>query len=488
MSVTLQQILSAVREANTNSQAALRLVQAIDNANLIRMLIDNGVFDTSGDGSQYGFKITNSGMDLYVSLTGTPTDGNYSEAVVYGKYVKVPDTYSMPFFTLADGDSTYDRIDSVYIKAPDRIAVSQGTPAATPVAADVPDDALKIAEITVPAGETDGSGITITDTRVFVGEILTKTSGTAGNFASLTADGGIEDSGKSPSDFANASHTHLVADITDFDPTTKADKVSGAVAGNLAELDASGNLVDSGITTDSVKGITADTTITFTNSTTDAWNDTGLTDLAQAIQAKIDSLEKRLSNGATLTLQFSDGTYTLSQAITVEGFYGDGYINILGNSVDFVKGTTKSVILDFSGQDCNGLVLKNCAVAITVKGMSAKVKTDVALYVPIKIIGCSNGVSVWYCNLECTSTSYGANAQIQDFGKAYLRDCYVTAGMYGFAVNRSAILNAVNCEYLTTQPQYGVYTAGGISLLSSTYPTGSVSNTPVANGGFVNIV
>lgn len=54
-----------------------------------------------------------------------------------------------------------------------------------------------------------------------------------GNFASLDANGNLQDSGKKASDF-----------VTDI--SGKADKVSGAVANNFAGLDANGNLKDSG--------------------------------------------------------------------------------------------------------------------------------------------------------------------------------------------------------------------------------------------------
>lgn len=57
-----------------------------------------------------------------------------------------------------------------------------------------------------------------------------------GNFAAFGEDGGLVDSGKKPSDFAAANHSH----------NDKADKVEGAVDGNLAGLDESGNITDSG--------------------------------------------------------------------------------------------------------------------------------------------------------------------------------------------------------------------------------------------------
>ena len=59
---------------------------------------------------------------------------------------------------------------------------------------------------------------------------------TSGNLAGLDSSGNLTDSGKKPGDFAAANHTH----------TGKADKVNGATSGNLAALGADGNLTDSG--------------------------------------------------------------------------------------------------------------------------------------------------------------------------------------------------------------------------------------------------
>ena len=58
----------------------------------------------------------------------------------------------------------------------------------------------------------------------------------AGNLAGLDANGNLTDSGKKASDFADANHTHA----------GKADKVTSATAGHFAGLDANGNLTDSG--------------------------------------------------------------------------------------------------------------------------------------------------------------------------------------------------------------------------------------------------
>ena len=103
-----------------------------------------------------------------------------------------------------------------------------------------------------------------TDTAMALYEKADKVANaTAGNLAALDAEGNLKDSGKKPSDFltqdqgaTNAgkfmkvgADGKLVPD-TIPDPTGKADKVSGATNGNFAGLDANGNLMDSGKSTD----------------------------------------------------------------------------------------------------------------------------------------------------------------------------------------------------------------------------------------------
>jgi len=73
-------------------------------------------------------------------------------------------------------------------------------------------------------------------------------SATANNFASLTAQGNIADSGKDANDFADATDTENRLSTNESDisslQSNKANKVSGATANNIAFLDSNGDLVD----------------------------------------------------------------------------------------------------------------------------------------------------------------------------------------------------------------------------------------------------
>ena len=131
-------------------------VDTLDPENSLRLILSDGVYNNT-------FNLTTSGMSLTISATGTYTAGNYSEAIVDGRYIKVDDVEN--FYTLENGDADYDRIDIVYVGR-FGVGVVQGTPSATPTDPDLPEDTMALYKITVPANETDGSGLTITDVRV----------------------------------------------------------------------------------------------------------------------------------------------------------------------------------------------------------------------------------------------------------------------------------------------------------------------------------
>jgi len=75
------------------------------------------------------------------------------------------------------------------------------------------------------------------------------------NLASFKSSGGIQDSGKDVTDFADVS---VESDVSDLQ-SDKANKVSGATSGNFAALDSDGDLTDSGETADTIITIASPT-------------------------------------------------------------------------------------------------------------------------------------------------------------------------------------------------------------------------------------
>ncbi|WP_370420325.1 hypothetical protein AB8O64_19720 [Streptomyces sp. QH1-20] len=91
-------------------------------------------------------------------VQGTATQGAYPAAIT------APET-----LTISDGDAQHPRIDSVALRISDpgydaspsalaRVEIVQGTPAPTPAAPPIPGAALRLWDITVPAGTSAGTG------------------------------------------------------------------------------------------------------------------------------------------------------------------------------------------------------------------------------------------------------------------------------------------------------------------------------------------
>jgi len=149
ISAKLRQVLA------TNVQLQTQM-KTLDYKNAVALLHDDGVFE--------GFLFSNTGMDLTVSKTGTYVLKSESVALFQGSKVTVLDTENI--LTVNPGDSSNPRIDVIFLNK-EGVFLNQGEAAATPVEPTVT-DGLKLCSISVPAGETDGSGLVLTDARVFV--------------------------------------------------------------------------------------------------------------------------------------------------------------------------------------------------------------------------------------------------------------------------------------------------------------------------------
>ena len=96
-----------------------------------------------------------------------------------------------------------------------------------------------------------------------------------------------------------------------------------------------------------VERLTADKTINLDNSMTSA-----------DIQALIDAQPKYIPIGLTLTFQFADGTYTMTDVLSFGGFTGEGLLAIYGNTGEATAlHTTQAVIL-------NGASLTNFNISL----------------------------------------------------------------------------------------------------------------------------
>ena len=203
-------------------------------------------------------------------------------------------------------------------------------------------------------------------------------SPTAGNFAGLDANGNPTDSGKKPSDFAAANHTH----------TGKADKVSSPTAGNFAGLDSSGNLTDSGKKpgdfaaashthtdkADKVKSATAghfaglDANGNLTDSGKKA------SDFANASHAHAGYAEVKIFSGVSVAASawVSDSTYAAypyAASIACSGVTASYVPEVVFGAVEAASGNFAPVALSGSGKEGYGRWTYPAA-AITVQSIT----------------------------------------------------------------------------------------------------------------------
>jgi hypothetical protein len=104
--------------------------------------------------------------------------------------------------------------------------------------------------------------------------------------------------------------TQIAAEIDGIDVSGKADKVAGATAGNLASLDANGNLTNSGISKNNVALKQPAVSIQLTG---------------DELPAYINSLNRFLTGSITITLIADQTTET---PLTINGFCGQAAMNI----------------------------------------------------------------------------------------------------------------------------------------------------------------
>ena len=221
--------------------------------------------------------------------------------------------------------------------------------------------------------------------------------------------------------------------------------------------------------------LAANTTVNFTSGMSIA-----------TMQALIDAEPKDLAS-YTLTAQFADGTYTMTDDLLFTGFYG-GKISILGNILEDanVNHTTQAVIL--SATTSSSLFILNviscqCDVVINnIKTISPSV-TDT--YEGITCNRVSGGVSIYGCYCLGSSASYGYGIHVQECPNALVGYNYVSTMAYGIIASlNSGVCSISNASYVPN-PSYGLFASGSVIRKNGDQPTGAISDTGYNNGGSI---
>ncbi len=137
--------------------------------------------------------------------------------------------------------------------------------------------------------------------------------------------------------------------------TKKADKVIGAVNGNLATLDASGNLVDSGLKPENIVGIFDDTNI-YVNLVNGVDTNLGTEDNPFLTIEKAFSL----ANPLHATIYIIGNTSTTVASLDILGSYNTKNIILISLNQEVI--TFNSIILRKHNTDTRTVLLKNIAI------------------------------------------------------------------------------------------------------------------------------
>lgn len=199
------------------------------------------------------------------------------------------------------------------------------------------------------------------------------------------------------------------------------------------------------------------------------------------IQAAIDAVPKNL-NGYTLTVQFADGTYSMSGRITFSLFFG-GYILVYGNASDSSSSLTKSVILTKSGAtQC--LYFDNCLAYCEVKYIDFVNENSVTEL--LKFNKCYSNY-VRYCAFHSYDKTTPSAWVLFDSQFSYILDCTGSKSYYGIRCTIGTLTSYTNSSDASNKPVYGLRadSGGRIAKGDATQPSGSTSNESTASGGTI---
>lgn len=196
---------------------------------------------------------------------------------------------------------------------------------------------------------------------------------------------------------------------------------------------------------------------------------------AAEMQTQIDALHRHIPNYHVVYFQFADGAYNMTAGLTFEGFYGGGSIFIQGNAGDGTsQSTSQSVFLDFSGQDCTGVLITGCHCRFAyVRNFKIRIKSTTATNYCLQSTFNSCLTNFFYNYAYGTGTTYGCGFEAYSC-KAYLYRNYF--GDTNIAIRSREIGHIYSRENddIGTMPIYGLY-ATGASLIGkrSSQPDGS---------------
>lgn len=265
----------------------------------------------------------------------------------------------------------------------------------------------------------------------------------------------------------------------------KADKVSGAIAGNLASLDAGGNLQDSGkkpsdfaLATDltshtsatlttGVHGIatTADMTLYVDATNGDDSNPGTQSEPLQTIQAAINKIPQIVNH--TVTINVAPGTY--NESPTIEGFVGKGIIQLFGGS-DLTSATnyviTGQLKIENTGCYISITGFKIDGTGLSVNGANLIHTVYASMYVQFHYVIVDGTVSSEWSWCNGLYFDYGSHARVWGCQINNCKSAAMKVGLLShvFSQNNQGSGNGT-----------GLWAVGGIIQKTGTQPSGTTA-------------
>lgn len=203
------------------------------------------------------------------------------------------------------------------------------------------------------------------------------------------------------------------------------------------------------------------------------------TDDAQTV---MDAANHYIAPGETVNIVLADGTHTRTSPLYIRGWYGGGKLVITSAAGDATLHTTQPVILDFSGGNCDGIVIDECSVSsITMQDVKVVVDTSSQHNKAIRVADKSYLI-VTGCYVQGTSTSYGTGISVEA-GQATIMLTYADNVDFGIRADKPATVWAYNNDDTGTTPQYGGYANGGTLHRAGTVISGSIADAASGAGG-----
>lgn len=199
----------------------------------------------------------------------------------------------------------------------------------------------------------------------------------------------------------------------------------------------------------------------------------------EEMQALIDAQPKNL-NGRTLTFQFANGTYNLTNTLNFVRFFG-GVLVVQGNAADTSVSQTKSVV--FNGPTGLRVFFFNQCLSIRVNWIKIVLGVTAASAAAVYINDCRearlNACALTNINLSTAAGSGYGGVFRESMGLIW--NCSVAYLDVSYHAYRSSLFSLTSTSSVNSS--YGLFADSGIIFREGAQPGGSVAATLVLNGG-----